>query len=387
MSDTIVIGNSTPQTAEAVRAPQTSAINAVPTNVPAQPRPVTPQVAGIAAGVIAATPVGMSPDEFRNTSKVTILFGDSGLGKSTELYYAALAIFARTAKPLRLVSVEASSQTVFESLIEAGIVESFIAPKLKEPFPVFRKLSNGLWPGKDLKTWEPMKREYSAYLWEGLTSTSECLLEDLREKARSVGQDVVGKFEEGGEKFSKAAPSHYDLVQSEAIRSLKAFSALPTDYLFVSAHEAAGKENDTLKSSIRGAGMVGSAKVDTVKKWCGSLLHLEGYPVSVELKETDGVAAGAKKLTITKTRRRIWFQPHPDLNNPTVTYPAKVTLPPDKMPKLLEKYPNGYFEPELKEGSGLDGFINCLSDLLESSAKDLTAWKKEIEARHAKGAK
>lgn len=383
-----LVGQPAPTTAEAARAPQVGATTTIPVSTNATI--VIPP--GTALAAKAATPISLaqqvnkaqgvtlSREEFSNSSKVVIIFGDSGLGKSTQLYYAAKWAFNKTGKPVRLISVESSSQTIFQSLIDAGIVESFIVPKLKDPFSVFRKLSYGEWPNRSGVFAAGNPQNYSAYIWEGLTSTSECLLEDCREKGRSVGQDVVGKFEENGEKFSKAAPSHYDLVQSEAIRALKTFAALPIGYLFVSAHEAAGKDNDTAKSLIRGAGMVGSAKVDTVKKWCGTLLHLEGYPVTVQLADKDGAG---KALTVQRTKTRAWFQPHPDMNNPMVTYPAKTTLPPDKMPKLLEKFPSGFFEPTLSEGTGLDTFMESMTGLLEASTTDLTAWKKEVEARHA----
>jgi hypothetical protein len=306
-------------------------------------------------------------------ARTGILYGDSGLGKSTNLAEVAKKMYELTGKPVRLVAFEDSSKTVFQPLIDAGIVEAVFVSKARQPLVVLRRLGRGEWPvfaeNGEFKSWRPASEaaNYSAYIIEGLTSGAESVLEDQRENHRMMREQKGDAFEIGGEKFAVASQTAIYFTQAEMIRAIKAFGMLPVDRVFWSAHEAKGIEEDT-KIPIRGPGIVGSAATDKVRKYVGLLLHIEGVPnPSTKIVEP-----------------RIYYGRHADPNFPQVFYPAKTTIPLVKVEELKKLYPNGYFEPRLQNGrlvNSLADFIEVEIRLVREATESLAKWKAEVDAK------
>lgn len=326
-----------------------------------------------------------------NSAKVILLYGESGLYKTTNAMFAAKWLYEQYGLPIRVVTAEASSSKIFEPLVAVDAAQFFYIGAAKNPLPTLRHFIAGDVPkdGKWAKS-EPC----GGYIFEGLSTFSEMVMEDLRTKQRQIGQDVVGKFEEGCtcgakprpdgtadhapgcavEKFANAAQSHYNFVQGEMLRNLKASAGLPAPYVIWTAHEAASEDMDT-RAPIRGPALVGKKKVNEVQKYVSALLHAEGY--STQTKK-DG-------LTYTEQIVRVWFQRHPDLKYANIEYPAKTTLPADRIPDLLKAFPGGFFQPGL--AGGLDKFLATEKALSQASTNTLAEWKAKIDAQTKGGGK
>lgn len=316
-----------------------------------------------------------------HSAKVIMLYSESGLYKTTNLAFAAKWLYGQYRKPVRLITAEASTQKIFESLMQAGIVEGLFIGNAANPLPVLRHLLGGEWPlaGKWAKA-----APCGGYILEGLSTFAEMILEDLREKQRQIGQDVVGKFEEGCDcgagagkphtpncgvkRFANAAQSHYHFVQSEMLRNIKSSASLPAPYVLWSAHEAASEDEDT-RAPIRGPALVGKKRIGAVQKYVSTLIHAEGY--TAPGKKIGDVATVEQKV-------RLWFVRHPDSKFPVIEYPAKTTLPAARIPELMAAFPGGFIQPTIEHG--LDTFLETEQRLSSVTANQLAEWKKEVDA-------
>jgi hypothetical protein len=325
------------------------------------------------------------------TAKVLMVYGESGLYKTTNLKFAAQWLYEQShGKPVYLVSGEASTRKIFEPLEQLDIVRAAYIQGAKAPLPAIRHFIQGEWwrNGK----WERIP-EAGGFLFEGLTTFAEIIMEDLREKQRQIGQDVVGKFSEGCscgagddaptlkhkpdcaiQKFANAAQSHYNFVQMEMLRNLTVSASLPAPYVIWTAHEAASEEEDT-RTPIRGPAMVGKKKVDKIQKYVSTLIHAESYAT----KE------GEKADAVLKSDVRYWFQRHPDPKFNNIEYPAKTTIPSVNIPQLLKTFPQGWFAPTTEHG--LDRFMAEEARLSDAHAQGLQQWKDSILNQSKQGAK
>lgn len=310
-------------------------------------------------------------------AKTVIAYGDSGLGKSTNFRYAAQWLYELTGLPVRLISAEDSSKQIFEPLIQIGVVQPLFLTKSANPIPTLRRLSRGEWPVFEsgvIKSWLPWNKSCSGYVLEGLSSIAEQIQEDCREKGRFLGEQKENTYTEGGETITLAGRFSYGFVQLEVIRLLRGFAMVDgIERVFWSAHESKGVEEGS-NLQIRGPQLVGSAKTGSVQKYCGLLLHFDGYPTTVKRGE----------LSVIETRVRIWFQRHPDLQFTHISYPSKTTLPVEALARLHEKFPGGYFEPRLEGGKlipNLADFLAFERSIMSVSTDELAVWKRQVDAK------
>lgn len=295
-------------------------------------------------------------------ARTIIIYGDSGLGKSTNARFFAQYQYEMTGLPVRLVSVEDSSKTIFESLIRAGIVEAKFLSKPTTPVEDIRALTRGDWDGKMIKP-----GEYSAYIFEGLTSMAELILAHFTEQgwfSREQKADQVKLT--SGEFLQPASQSGYGKAQDEILNRLKQAGMLPVNRVLWTAHEAKGTEDGQI---IRGPGLVGKAATSSSQKYCGLLLHFD-----------SAVDPKTKQMV-----RRVYYERHPDNGNAGIFCPAKTTIPSENIAELQRTYAGGYFEPGVTYGTGLDKFLRLEESLLVKQTDSLAEWKKAVdEARRGK---
>jgi len=315
-------------------------------------------------------------------ANTTLIFSDSGGYKTTNLGFAARWIYGRTKKKVRLVTAE--QYRPIQPLIDIGIIDVVDLRTSANPLVSLRKLSYGWWMTETGKlgpavseTW--LMDNISCYLVEGLTSISDMLMEDARDKQRQIGQAPVGKFTEEDEKFCNNPLDHYGFVQREVLARVRSFATLPVEMVLFSSHEARGEESDS-RAAIRGPGLAGTAATDKVGKEVGNLIHFEIYS---ELTE-DTNQQTRKKTTRVIPSVKAFFVPHPDPKVPGVTYKCKVRLPSDRIPELMKRFPGGYFEPTLT--GGLDRFLQAEDELLASTTDDLAKWKNEVDSKQTTAA-
>ena len=98
--------------------------------------------------------------------------------------------------------------------------------------------------------------------------------------------------------------------------------------------------------------------------WVGDLLHADDYfediPDPSHKLSADQVKLGAKQRTMQVVKRRVWFMRHPDPTTGLV-FPAKPRVAPEMMPKLLEAFPGGYYEPTSEHG--IDHYLEVVGGL------------------------
>lgn len=318
-------------------------------------------------------------------ANTAVVFGDSGLFKTSNAGFAAKYEYEKTGgKIVRYISADGGGYRPIQPLVDAGIVEPFRLSDVRNPLVVVRKLSTGYWPDRlehgrwigerflppTPDTWDRV----GAIIIDTITSIADLFLEDLRDKHRSISQDVIGRFVEEDEKFCASPPSHFGFVQREMLARIRSFAALPVDRVVFLAHEAKGEESDS-RLPIRGPALVGTAATDRLPKEVGECIHFEGYAEEVETLDP----ATNTKVKRTNTRVRAFFTSHPDPRIPAVLYKCKPRVPAEMMPELLKKWPGGFFTPTIH--SGLDEFLRFEDELLACSSDRERKWKDEIDAK------
>lgn len=304
-------------------------------------------------------------------AKTAIIYGDSATTKTTQGTFFAKYYYAKTGRPVRLISAEDSSKILFESLIRAGIVDAVYMTKVEEPLPFLRRLSQGLWPVAKGNAVEWVSTgKPSAYFIEGLTSLSESLADNIKEKGRMPGEQKNVNFVVDGMNFNKLSLQGYGFVQDEMLRNVMAFASIPgIERVLWSSHEVKSEDSD--KQAIRGPALIGVKKTADIQKYCGILIHADAYP-----------KGGNEKDKAQETEIRLWYKRHTDRLYPLIQYPAKVTVPPTQVKQFEARFPNGYIVPSLT--SGIEQIFEEEEKLLGKLTEDDMNWKKEIDKRFNK---
>jgi len=319
--------------------------------------------------------------------RLVLLYGESGLGKSTEGKRFAKYIYELTGLPTRLISFEDSGKLVYEPLINLGIVDAVWMSKAKYPFTALRKLAEGLWPkggefrfvyvdkeigGKKVSVLEDQTEylrispgEVGGYIFEGLASGGESLLEFGRENHLFLREQEKDSITIGGIKLAAPSQTLYNVVQMDILSAIKGLGMLPVERVLLTSHEYKGEDEDTGKP-LRGPAVVGKAMTGKIMKYVGLQLHYDA------VKSADG-----KQIQ----ERRVYFERHPDPLFPNLFYPAKTTIPTEQLARLSKQYPNGFFKPGLEYGTGLDQFLRFESELVNAQTNLEAEWKAQIDLR------
>ncbi len=323
-------------------------------------------------------------------AQTTLIFGDSGAWKTTQIGFASLYLYERTGgKIVRAIYSDKGGWKPIQSYVDAGIIEPYFIDGEPDMPALLHKLARGYWPEvlengirpPGTKLLKPIGTTWSkvgGYAWEGLTSTSELLMKYLRDKQIPIAGDPVGKFEvvtqdENGKPerflFCSNNMKHYDWVQKEVLALIGEFMALPVERVLISAHEAEGTDESDGRKAIRGPALVGKAGTSAVARNVGDCIHAEIFNTMVP------VAKG--EMGKIKSSVRYYFMSHPDPATPNVTYKCKPRVEAGMIPELMKIYPEGYFEPTTSEG--LDKYLRTVDSLGQSDLVRLR--KAEIDAK------
>jgi hypothetical protein len=80
-------------------------------------------------------------------AKTVVIFGDSGLGKTTNAGFAAKYIYEKTGgRIVRYICADGGGIRPIQPLIDVGVIEPFYLAHVPNPLVVLRKLSQGYWP-------------------------------------------------------------------------------------------------------------------------------------------------------------------------------------------------------------------------------------------------
>lgn len=314
-------------------------------------------------------------------AKSAVWFGDSGTYKTTNLYFAAKYLFAKYKKPIRMITAE--QWQPIESLVNAGIVDliEFSSDTCKgNPLPALVKLSRGWWPvqtsrGKVLvapsfpgeKTENELDK-VCAYFVEGLSSISDVLMTDEKNKGRAHSEQIIAPFVEDGIKFGQISRSHYLFTQATVLERLVEFGNLPVERVIFTAHEAKGEDDD--RQPIRGPGLAGKAGTAKVARKVGASIHFERYYT------TKAGQAGSDKVDTLDAKVRAFFIAHPDKMNPAISYDCKPRVNVKKIPQLMERFPGGYIELTLN--GGMEKMLQAEDELEMGNLEEDLKWKEQV---------
>ena len=340
-------------------------------------------------------------------AELILIYGGTGSFKTAQLLFLAKYAYKRWGKTTRLASCDGGGWKPLEPAVEARLISPWSVSAIENPRSVLRKLSQGYWPkpvetnGKtrlvlevDSKT---LREQIGVVALEGLTSTANVIMRDaLNKQLKVAGDEVQAKFEENvqlivdgkemtqAEKYSFAARGNYNDAQRAVYDICTNYRSLSVPIVYFTALESRGEEEDTGKT-ILGPAVIGKAMTAQVGSWVGDQIHAEDYYVDVpdpEHKPTkEQLAAGVKQRTMQQTKARYWFIRHPDTRT-GMLFPAKPRVAPNMIPKLLEIYPGGYFEPT--PDAGIDAYLEVVDKLQAAAGGDLKEWMKlQDEAREA----
>lgn len=296
-----------------------------------------------------------------------LLYGAMNTTKTTNLGRIARYLYEKYGLVSRLISADNEYDTL-EDLIDAGVIEPFAISSVPNPFPTLTKLSMGMWPimvngqiQMQLTSPEQMAK-IGAYLIEGTTTIGELLHQDHIRKARKIGEDLVGKFDEEGITFAKSAMSHYGHVQDFVVLDLiPRFSTLPVMWVWWTGHEYAGEDEATGQARL-GPGVVGKAATMKVPRKMGNTFHF----VAAENSQMDPHTHKSMRTT----EYRAYFEPHADVQMIRTMWPAGVKLPVQAIPAWRAKFPEGFIPLTLE--TGVEQYLQFHDDLSKADKLVIT---------------
>jgi hypothetical protein len=327
-------------------------------------------------------------------ARTGILYGDSNTYKTTAGKFFSHYIYEVTGKKTLLLSMDGGGWAAMDPEIKAGVIKAYRCNQ-EVPLPVLRKVSQGFFPLNSDETdiaktdmrminWD----EFGGMIVEGVTSISQSIMRHLADKGIKTGEEATNQFGQNvivngkleQEKFAGNSRGHYGFVQNFLYSIIQNFGALPCHYVLLTGLESRTEEDD--RTTVYGPQIAGKKATNLVPSWVGDCIHAQGYPVNKEVMVPDP-ADRTKKIatTVVDTVVRYYFTKHPDPNT-GILFPAKTRVTPDQIPKLMETYPGGYFEPTLTEG--FDTYLHLIDKLSGEHGVDLVnEWRAKVDAKRA----
>jgi hypothetical protein len=344
-------------------------------------------------------------------AELVLVYGGTGSFKTAQLLFFAKYLYKLTGKRSRLASCDGGGWKPLEGAVKAGLIEAWGVSSLENPRSILRKLSQGYWPYPATVNGatklvladdrDSMRSNIGVLALEGLTSVANVIMRDALNKQMIVAGDQRGekgaiKFDEKietlvngkpltvEERYSFATQGNYNDAQRAVYDFVSNLRSLPIPYVYLSALEARGEEEDTGKT-ILGPAVIGKAVTAQVGSWVGDQIHAEDYfvdePDPTHVVTAQEKQAGVKQRMRQLTKARYWFIRHPDPRT-GMLFPAKPRVAPEMIPKLLEIFPGGYFVPT--PTSGIDAYLEAVDTLQEAAAGSVADFMKACDkAREA----
>lgn len=325
-----------------------------------------------------------------------LLYSDTGAGKTCQIGELAKWEFARSGRITRLISADsgwdpieelvATPDKPFGTITPSGpvCVEAWNIQYLLNPFPVLIKLSEGAWPrpdatGTKLVLTAPRTQDGRLLASDGKTLVGQCAIEGLStisamlmqdhiRNLRKIAEDIVGDFSGNVEvqsqdssgkikqetvtlKFGKSGRAHFGHIQDFVLLDLvPRFATLPVARVIWTAHEAKGTDDITgVKDSVLGPATIGKAAVARTAMKFGDTFHL----VASTTSQTDPQTRQSKLVT----SYRAYFEKHPDDQLTRMHWPAKLSLPLDRVDALNQRFPGGFVPLTVHDG-GMEKFLD-----------------------------
>jgi len=301
-----------------------------------------------------------------------LMYGALNTLKTTNLGRIARYLYETFGLTSRMITADNEYDTV-KDLVEAGVIEVFAIKALANPFGTLTKLSQGYWPqiqnDRIVMCATPPDRmaTIGAYLIEGTTTIGELLHADHINKARKIGENIVGQFTDQVEtdtgieeiSYGKSAQAHYQHVQDYVTYNLiPTFAMLAIKWVWWTGHEYMGEDEATGQARI-GPGVIGKAAVMKVPRVVGNTLHMTA-------NEEVSTNAQTHKTT-RKMERRAYFEKHKDQFLKMQDWPAGLKLPEDSVDAWSKLFPDGYIE--LTHNQGVEQYVKFHQEIARRAQK------------------
>ena len=300
-----------------------------------------------------------------------LLYGDSGSGKTSQIVKLAEYIYEKHRKITRVVTWDGGGSKPIEDsgLIEAGVIKLINALNFPYALAVLKRFTRGEWIYKTKdgqKVFAPTPdaawEKIGAYAFEGLSSTSDRLLDHISEQDEKVVFQNA-RYVEDGETIGTNNEGHYGLIQKEMHKAVIASKTLPVEYVMWTGHVSKAEDGRTRETAY-GPQLAGKKKTLVAPGWFGSCLHIQTFEEPSE---------DSRYVEIS---RFAYYINHPDPQT-GVKYLAKARCAASVVPELLELLPGGFVA--LTPEQGIEQYLKAL-DQLRVAARDKTnEWKRRID--------
>lgn len=324
-------------------------------------------------------------------ARTACIYGESGAGKSTQLYFLALWVWETFGLKTRLISYDGkydqfqlpNPRLGGKSLVEAGVVQMFDATvsPTGQLLADTRKLSEGYWPRRtkageiyfkaDENCMTNFEQEkIGMYATDGISALSDIWLVHAGEN--EIGyKSGIKSYSEGEYEWKGTQDGHYRIVQNELVRVYKGlgqkqgFHNLPVKYVITTALVERGVENFIRKRTRRvkageeispqefaqqnittlyGPKAAGQALTPFLPGWFSDCFHIDRVLVTPKDKEPVEIHAA-------------FYEDHEHLST-GMPYKCRVDILPEDVPKLKERFKGGFVQ--LGYQRGLDKFYEFL---------------------------
>ncbi len=295
----------------------------------------------------------------------TLLYGESGSTKTSQIASLAKWIKLRTGKRTRLYTSEPGGVGTIQHYIDAGIIDVWDISNRPNAFETLDFAARGYWPdstGKLVAPTDETWKEFGLFAHDSMSGNGEMLLEELRVKG--AANEIVGaekapqQFTSGTLRVAGSNQTHYGIVQGRVRKAINDSQRLPVHVLWT-ARELKVDVTDELTGKVKevyGPLLAGQAMTASIPAWFGNCIHLN----VIREKALDP----ATKKEADKLVRKAYFVNHYVGDN-KAAYLAKLRIPPE----LVSEMPT---EKVLDADLSSMVWLFDKMDELKTKAKDLT---------------
>lgn len=272
--------------------------------------------------------------------RADLLWGDSGHGKDTNLWFGVYHVAKRLKKKSLLLTGE-SLGTGMQMAEKLGIVDVVSLAGCDKPLDLVAAiLKGGKWPKKtqdgklDLKSRECIINPEEIGLLAVNSMTSISKLFGLAMQIEGAVRLPMSPKKENynviinGVTYSGSAPTHVGFIQDKMYDYVVASTYLPVDKVLWTARQQLGaigektdKDGNILKTGfpIFGPSIAGKAATSVITSWFGGAYHLDKVPVTgVKDDRKDALPTNADKMQFQQYEYRLYLEKHihPDFGVP-----------------------------------------------------------------------
>ena len=296
-------------------------------------------------------------------SESILLFGASGVGKTSQSLELALYTAMKKSKKTRLVCCSGGGWTVVQPGVEEGLIEPTYIRDRANPVETLDRMTKGWWPADPQDPASPLippekQKDWAnvgAIFYDGISEACEWTMQTMvskeaRGEVRISTEGLAARFKDGDTFYATPGRAHYGTIQNNIGNFVAQSKSIPDRYIVWTALELKATD-DVTRVPIYGPDVIGKAKSSVAPAWFDDTLHLTMVPVL--------------QGKIMKNERRMYLTQH--------------TIGDDPVPYLSKtRIPVGVVVPDYLTGDAFT--LYAFLSLLDSSVdKGVTLLKERLE--------